>query len=131
MRLETNYDTKVFNLPRGSGKTMRMLYASEFQHAPILCKDRGHKNYLLQKAKRFGIFIPEPICVNELDDKERLRKDNISNILVDEVLLVLNELVKNKRRGLHIVGCTLSDEENENKCRYFFDNGYEDKILER
>lgn len=34
---------KIFNMPRGAGKSHRMLYASELHNAPILCFNQSQK----------------------------------------------------------------------------------------
>ena len=108
---------KIFNLPRGSGKTMRMLYASEFNNAPILCKNLSDKEYKLELAKRYGIKIPEPICVSELFCRPRSEKArNINEVLVDEAIVILQEILSNNQRCTKIIGCTLSDENNGALC---------------
>ena len=42
---------RIFNLSRAAGKTTRMLYASEFENAPILCRGLPDKGRLMDKAK--------------------------------------------------------------------------------
>ena len=42
---------KIINLGRGQGKTTRLLYASEFQNIPILCKDWSAKRDLCVEHK--------------------------------------------------------------------------------
>lgn len=116
---------KVFNLPRGSGKSTRLLYASEFTGAPILCKDRESKEMLIDKAKQLGINIPEPICVHELmHETDKIL--NVKDLLVDEVIIVLQEILKTKRRSLNIIGLTMSDENNMNTMRVIKSDGYTD-----
>ena len=117
---------RLFNLPRGAGKTHRMLYASEFHNAPILCKDKKYKDMLLDRSKKFGIKIPTPITVDEFLSHKRC-----DNILIDETLMVLNELIK--RIGgsqVKILGCTLSDEDNEKMCRWYKNGGMVDRPVE-
>lgn len=97
---------KIFNLPRAAGKSMRMVYASEFNNAPILCANISAKEHIKDMAKTYGVNIPEPIAVSELD-KYRGEYHGIVNILVDETLLVLTNLLG---RRFNIIGCTLSDE---------------------
>lgn len=114
MILNTGKTTKVFNLPRGSGKSMRMLYASEFTSAPILCT-KPTKEYLRGIAKRYEIKIPEPITVDEfLQNKAKYPK-----ILVDEALCVLNDFIGRNE----ILGITLSDEDNNNRVAQWSDGG--------
>ena len=65
MILDYGKKTKVFNLPRGTGKSMRMLYASEFNNLPILCANRSCKESLVDTAASYKIKIPEPITVDD------------------------------------------------------------------
>ena len=103
MILQTGKETKIFNLPRGYGKSTRMLYASEFTSIPILSMN---KEYLKDLAQRYKIEIPEPISVNDyLKDRAKYPK-----VLVDEALLILKEFLGRTE----IVGITLSDDENNN-----------------
>ena len=51
---------------RGQGKTTRLLYASEFNNAPIVCQTYQSKNYLMEMAERLKLNIPEPIVVSEI-----------------------------------------------------------------
>ncbi|MBO5037700.1 MAG: hypothetical protein J6D42_11560 [Clostridia bacterium] len=119
---------KIFNLPRGAGKTHRMLYASEFNNAPILCKDETYKEVLIHKSNILGIKIPTPITVRELISGKRCDR-----ILIDESIMVLNELVKCVSGGRHveILGCTLSDEENGKLCRWYENGGMVDRPIGR
>ena len=85
---------KIFNLPRASGKTMRLLYASEFNNAPILCATITQKQYLMEKARNLGLKIPEPISVADVVCN-KLNRDTIKDrdILIDEVPMVLQNLL--------------------------------------
>ena len=85
---------KVINLERGQGKTTRLLYASEFNNAPILCATVFEKNRLMQQARMYGLEIPEPITVNDVvTNKLRDNKDVDNGILIDEAPLVLKSLL--------------------------------------
>lgn len=122
-------NTRIFNLPRAAGKSMRMIYASEFHKVPILCKDKDMKECLLDLSKRFGLEIPEPITISELDEYKE-KNQGKKDILIDEPLLVLEELLKSKSRGFNIIGCALSDETNEQISRWYYSSGYIDKTDE-
>lgn len=114
MILQTGKMTKVFNLPRGSGKSMRMLYASEFTLVPILCTNTS-KDYLRDLAKRYEIKIPEPITVAEyVRNKAKYPK-----VLVDEALCVLKDFLARTE----ILGVTLSDEDNNNRVARWDESG--------
>ena len=83
---------KIINLGRGKGKTTRLLYASEFNEAPILCATHQQKQYLVDMAKELSLNIPEPIQVGEI-----YKRSNIidKDILVDEAPIVLEMLLRN------------------------------------
>lgn len=99
---------KLFNLPRAGGKSMRMIYASEFQNVPILCMNETHKEHLLYLAHKFNIKIPEPITVKQLLGRGNYR----DKFLVDEAIVILQEILK-QQYGAEIIGCTMSDEKME------------------
>lgn len=102
MILDYGKKTKVFNLPRGTGKSMRMLYASEFNNVPILCANMSCKEYLTDLARRCRIKIPEPITVDDFIQN----KHKYPNVLVDEALSVLKMFLGRT----NIAGLTLSDD---------------------
>lgn len=97
---------KIFNLQRGNGKTIRMLYASEFNNAPILCKTDIHKNYITNMAKQYKIDIPEPITVYDIT-QSRLNSYQNDNILVDDMECILKDLLK-KYFGFNMIGGTIT-----------------------
>lgn len=102
MILNYGKETKVFNLPRGTGKSMRMLYVSEFNNLPILCANRSCKDSLIYTARRCRIKIPEPITVDDFIQN----KHKYPNVLIDEALSVLKMFLGRT----NIVGLTLSDD---------------------
>lgn len=120
---------RMFNLPRAGGKSMRMVYASEFHKIPILCVNNSAKDNLLYLSKQFGIEIPEPITVGELDEYKE-KNQGKKDILIDEPLIVLEELLKRKSRGFNIIGCAFSDGKNSEICRWYESSGYIDKTDE-
>ena len=85
---------KIINLGRGQGKTTRLLYASEFQGIPILCKDLNAKANLMKRAQELGLDIPEPIAAHELTS-EVIRSSDIAqkDMFVDEAHWVLQRLL--------------------------------------
>ena len=85
---------KIINLGRGQGKTMRLLYASEWQHIPILCANSMQKRWLVDKSKELGLQIPEPIMVSDVVSNE-FTKSAIrdKDILVDEAPMILQFLL--------------------------------------
>jgi hypothetical protein len=104
---------KIINLGRGQGKTTRLLYASEFQNVPILCKDWKAKRDILHRAQELGLNIPEPIAASDLTH-ETIRSSDLANknIFVDEVHLVLQRLLNSMGMTGEIKAITLSEKEN-------------------
>ena len=106
---------KIINLPRGQGKTTRLLYASEFNNIPIVCGTKVHKEYLLYKAKEFGLNIPEPIVISEHPSPSMFdgnhRTDN--GVLVDDAEWLLQQLLQRCGIRGEIKAMTLSGDENE------------------
>lgn len=103
---------KIINLGRGQGKTTRLLYASEFNDALILCSTLTEKRYLQEQAKRYGLEIPEPITVsdvtsNTLRGSEKILKD----VLVDEAPMVLQSLLQQLGMRGGIRAITLSEKD--------------------
>ena len=104
---------KIINLGRGQGKTTRLLYASEFQNVPILCKDWNAKRDLLRRAQELGLNIPEPIAASDLTH-ETIRSSDLvdKNIFVDEAHWVLQRLLNSMGMMGEIKAITLSEKEN-------------------
>ena len=113
---------RVYNLPRGAGKTTRMLYLSEYLQVPILCRSKTAKDCLIGRANEYGIMIPEPITPNDLSNK----KFNFRNILVDESLEVLDVILN--KYGLNVIGCTLTDEEKSESISVYDDPSFKDEV---
>lgn len=106
---------KIINLSRGQGKTTRLLYASEFQGTPILCSTHASKDYLLSKAREFGLDIPDPIVVSEIANNH-LRGGKMQNkdLLVDEAPQVLQALLSSLGMKGEVKAITLT--ENNDYC---------------
>ena len=104
---------KIINLPRGHGKTTRLLYASEFNDTPILCANQTSKQHLLDRAKELGLKIPEPITTSEVVMCP-ISKPNIrdKDILIDEVPMVLSSLLSCLGMNGDVKAITLTDEED-------------------
>ena len=104
---------KIINLDRGRGKSTRLLYASEWNDIPILCKDLNAKVNLISRARELGLNIPEPIAAYELTcnvikSSDKAQKD----MLVDEAHWVLQSLLKSMGMKGEIKAITLSENED-------------------
>lgn len=104
---------KIINLPRGKGKTTRLLYASEFQNIPILCATYAEKDYLVSQAERLGLIIHEPIVASEIATN-RIRGSNAArmDLLVDEAPMVLQNLLNSLGMMGKIEAITLTEEDD-------------------
>lgn len=104
---------KIINLPRGCGKTTRLLYASEFQNIPILCATYAQKDYLLSQAERLGLIIHEPIVASEITSN-RIRGSNAAkmDLLVDEAPMVLQTLLNSLGMMGEIKAITLTEKDD-------------------
>lgn len=103
---------KIINFGRGQGKTMRLLYASEFNYVPILCATHAQKDYLVVQADRLGLNIPEPIAADEIASNRIMgSKARDMDLLVDEAPLVLQNLLKSLGMRGEVKAITLTAEE--------------------
>lgn len=103
---------KIINLGRGKGKTVRLLYASEWQDIPILCPTYSQKEHLIDTAKRLGLNIPEPIIASEIaTNRIRMSKAADKDLLVDEAPLVLQNLLNSLGMRGEVKAITLSENE--------------------
>lgn len=85
---------KIINLGRGQGKTTRLLYASEWQHIPILCANDMQRKLLIDRSKELGLQIPEPVTTSDIvSGKARGTKVKDKDILVDEAPMMLQSLL--------------------------------------
>lgn len=103
---------KIINLGRGQGKTVRLLYASEFNNAPILVPTFQQKDNIVQMSRKLGLKIPEPIVVSELTT-DRIQGSSAVNkdLLVDEAPVVLKALLKQLGMRGEIKAITLTENE--------------------
>lgn len=103
---------KIINLGRGQGKTIRLLYASEWQDAPILCSTFTQKEHLIEMAKELGLHIPEPIVASEIALSRIMNSRAVDkDLLVDEAHLVLQNLLKSMGMRGEVKAITLTSDE--------------------
>lgn len=101
---------KIINLGRGQGKTIRLLYASEFNDIPILCSTNVEKKDLMERAEKYWLKIPEPISVSDIISN-KLRGSEVvdKDILVDEAPLVLQNLLTSLGMRGRVEAITLTE----------------------
>lgn len=102
-----------FVMRRGSGKTMRLIAASEFNNAPIICANEGHRRSILDLSRRYGYKIPMPIIANEILSGKFYGSNTYRNrdFLVDESQDVLRALIGGLMHAGNdcIIGMTTTD----------------------
>lgn len=110
---------RINNRGRATGKTTRLLYASEFNNIPILVRDKTHADMLLMTAHQLSLKIPNPITVGELVELKYKGLPELRDrkIYCDDMELVFPELIK-RISGLDVTDSTMcvpfgSGENNE------------------
>ena len=88
---------------RGSGKTMWVMLESARTGVPILALNRTYKQSIIKMALDFGIDIPEPVTIEDLNVSG---KDKVEEVIVDEAQELLQRMLEVK-----IIGLTMTDSE--------------------
>ena len=100
--MKVRFFMKIINLPRGQGKTTRLLYASEFNDAPILCHTHASKDYL--KSSR-------PTAVNLMWAVDKQMKlaleidgsiETITNALIENGIKLENEDIEINKKMVYV-----------------------------
>lgn len=96
---------RIWNKPRGYGKTTRMLYASEYTGKSIIVSTKERAHTLEATAKRLGLTIPKVLCVSDF-----INRDNYcsTDIIIDEAFDVLKALITAVRPSTKISDATLT-----------------------
>ena len=89
---------------RGSGKTTKLIHASEATGFRILTNTYQQAEYIMKMAEEMKCVIPEPMCYRRY--KECKFKDK--GILIDEVKIMLDEIL-DEYFGTHVFCGTMSD----------------------
>lgn len=96
---------KIWNKPRSSGKTMRMLYVSEYTGCNIIVSTRERALMLESTAIRMGLNIPQVLAVPDFLDRCIRCSDAV---IIDEGIHVLNAFITAARPGTKISDITLT-----------------------
>ena len=88
---------------RGSGKTMWAMMESARTGVPILAFRRKQKQDIVSMALDFGIDIPEPVTIEDLNESG---KSKVEEVIVDEAQELLQRMLQVK-----ITGLTMTDSE--------------------
>lgn len=108
----------IYNLPRASGKTIRLMYLSEHYQVPILCCSSETKDILIARAKQYGIDMPNPMTIYDWRLNE---SGNNRKVIIDEPFHILRDLL-----DAEIVATAFSDDKNSELMRVFDSPSYRD-----
>lgn len=97
----------ILNLERGKGKTTYLIQRSHMTRKPILVGVEFQKNFIKNRAREMGVFIPEPLSVNDLFGDSSRGKVKPTSILVDEMPTVLQTIL-----GITIDTVTMTERDN-------------------
>ena len=94
---------KLYVNGRGSGKTMWAMSESARIRVHILAFSREHKQNIVKMVLDFGIDIPEPVTIEDLN---ATGKSKVKEVIVDEAQELLQRMLEVK-----ITGLTMTDSE--------------------
>lgn len=97
---------RIWNKPRGSGKTTRMLYVSEYTGKSILVATKERAHILENESKKLGLNIPKVLAVVDFLDRDTTYCSK--DIIIDEAFDVLEMLIIGVRPGTKISDATLT-----------------------
>ena len=102
---------RIWNRPRGSGKTIRMLYASEYTGKNILVSTAVRARELEFEAHKLHLNLPHIICVNEFLDRNITKCSQ--DIIIDEAFDVLEAFIVGVRPSTTISDITITSHMKE------------------
>lgn len=86
---------KIYTMPRGTGKTTKLVRMSAENNYPIIVRYRLSKEYILDKAKRMNLVIPEPISLDEFQNGSmRGKRLDYDAYLVDDLTLIIGDVFR-------------------------------------
>lgn len=79
----------------GSGKTKKVLELSAENNIPILCESLARQERLLEKAKGYGLSIPQPIVFDAVTP-------DVKTVYIDDVNRLLDAMLHVDVAGMTI-----------------------------
>lgn len=103
----------IYNQPRGSGKTTRLIYESAIKHIPILCISRVTCEGIKGFAQNNHLDIPSPICIYDIlnanpEHRRRISEATKDGYLIDEGIDMFRIMLMHHGVGQNIEAITLS-----------------------
>lgn len=86
---------KIYTMPRGTGKTTKLVRMSAENNYPIIVRNRLSKEYILDKAKRMNLIIPDPIMLYEFENGSmRGKRQDYDAYLIDNLELIVGDVFR-------------------------------------
>lgn len=84
---------EVIQMNRGQGKTIYLIKKSAELKYPIICCSEAQRKIIKSTAKEMKLDIPDPIPINSINFKEKLRGLNyFDKLLIDDLKYVLKRI---------------------------------------
>lgn len=103
----------LINKPRGTGKTVQLIYTSATTGYPIVCHNIAMIENIKSMADKLGCDIPKPVTVAEMRNGMNRGGKNYENVLVNEVMLFFNAAI-NEYLGANVIACTCTIKQGVN-----------------
>ena len=100
-------DTNFLVKPRGTGKTTALIYTSATTKIPIVAYNHKHCEYIKQKAREYGVTIPEPVTAEGVRIGV-LTGTGVTELLIDDAEDIIADALR-KYLGKDIVCVTLTN----------------------
>lgn len=92
---------------RGTGKTTKLIYASEVTGIPIATYSKTNAEYIKDMAERMGCNIPEPTTYYDLANNHHCGNMQYKSILADDIDSILQKAL-NSYLNCHVIGATMT-----------------------
>lgn len=98
---------------RCSGKTTELIYVSSKTGYPIVCANKASVNYVIHRAKKLGIDIPNdapmPVTVAEMHDGKKRGDSQYSHVLVDDADMFLLDVLAEYLNVQSVEECVINN----------------------
>lgn len=106
---------KNYILPRGKGKTTRILSIADYLNAPVICASESRRSHVISECRQWGYIIPAVYTADDLV-KGKLIGTSRKNYVVDDaddVLQALIEKLSGGKANIVATSATISKEDDE------------------
>lgn len=92
---------------RGTGKTTKLIYASEVTGIPIATYSNTNAKYIKDMAERMGCNIPEPTTYYDLANNHHRGNMQYKSILADDIDSIFQKAL-DSYLNCHAIGATMT-----------------------